>query len=65
MENVKTFTPKSCCGRLQEAEVNKGGFNYKALTEQFFGILEWCWLIGAGRLPVVVTHKGSFVVSID
>ena len=60
MEHLKTFTPKSFRGRLQEAEVN-----YKALTEQFFGILEWCWLIGAGRLPVVVIHKGSFVVSID
>ena len=51
MENYKTFLPKSGCRRLQEMVVNMRGFNYKALTEQFFGILDWCWLIVAGRLP--------------
>ena len=59
MENNKTFTLKSGCRRLQEMVVNTRGFNYKDLTEQFFGILDWCWLIepvAYHAVLVVVTH---------
>ena len=48
IENSKTVSPKSGRGRLQEVVVYER-FQYKAVTEDIFGVLGRLSLMGGGR----------------
>ena len=48
IENSKTVSPKSGRGRLQEVVVYER-FQYKAVTEDIFGVLGRLSLMRAGR----------------
>ena len=60
MENSKTVSPKSGRGRLQEVVVYER-FQYKAVTEDIFGVLGRLSLMGGGRLREVIARAGSTV----
>ena len=60
MENSKTVSPKSGRGRLQEVVVYER-FQYKAVTEDIFGVLGRLSLMGGGRLREVIARGGSTV----
>ena len=61
IENSKTFCRKSGRGRLREVVVYER-FPYKALTENIFGVLGSCSLMGGDRLRQVVARGGSTVL---
>ena len=60
MENSKTVSPKSGRSRLQEVVVYER-FQYKAVTEDIFGVLGRLSLMGGGRLREVNARAGSTV----
>ena len=60
MENSKTVSPKSGRGRLQEVVVYER-FQYKAVTEDIFGVLGRLSLMGGGHLREVIARGGSTV----
>ena len=60
IENSKTVSPKSGRGRLQEVVVYER-FQYKAVTEDIFGVLGRLSLMGGGRLREVIARGGSTV----
>ena len=60
IENSKTVSPKSGRGRLQEVVVYER-FQYKAVTEDIFGVLGRLSLMGGGRLREVIARAGSTV----
>ena len=60
IENSKTVSPKSGRGRLQEVGVYER-FQYKAVTEDIFGVLGRLSLMGGGRLREVIARAGSTV----
>ena len=60
IENSKTVSPKSGRGRLQEVVVYER-FQYKAVTEDIFGVLGRLSLMGGGRLREVIAREGSTV----
>ena len=60
MENSKTVSPKSGRGRLQEVVVYER-FQYKAVTEDIFGVLGRLSLMRGGRLREVIARAGSTV----
>ena len=57
IENSKTVSPKSGRGRLQEVVVYER-FQYKAVTEDIFGVLGRLSLMGGGRLREVIARGG-------
>ena len=60
IENSKTVSPKSVRGRLLEVVVYER-FQYKAVTEDIFGVLGRLSLMGGGRLREVIARGGSTV----
>ena len=60
IENSKTVSPKSGRGRLQEVVVYER-FQYKAVTEDIFGVLGRLSLMGGGHLREVIARGGSTV----
>ena len=60
IENSKTVSPKSGRSRLQEVVVYER-FQYKAVTEDIFGVLGRLSLMGGGRLREVIAREGSTV----
>ena len=61
IENSKTTSRKIGRGRLHELVYER--FQYKALTDNIFGVLGRWSLTGCGRLPDVVARGGSTVSS--
>ena len=57
IENSKTVSQKSGCGHLLEVVINQR-FQYKALTQNNFGVLGRWSLMGGGCLHGVVAHGG-------
>ena len=60
IENSKTVSPKSGRDRLQEVVVYER-FQYKAVTEDIFGVLGRLSLTRGGRLREVIARAGSTV----
>ena len=60
IENSKTVPRKSGRGCLWKVVVYER-FQYKALTENIFSILDRWLIIGGGHLPEMVTHGGLTV----